>query len=287
MIPKSSILFKVLLNRFHPGMGEAFLKNLPQDEAQEIFKQTATSQDPAVALSWPHDLISRTHYSWLAPIVKELPRSLQAPVVASLPEGHASGLRSLLKLPKMPLSLSPQVKSFLIGQLYRKWQPEEALPIQYLPPSQLSPLLNLAKSELVDIIELLAMHDLADAIRHIVDKKYLKAIYHCLSPQKQTFLRVCLHKKEKIAAPKLNIEKWDQNPDSLDVLLNRRGILRFGKALCGQSPYFLWHLVHTLDTGRGNAVSQHYHPEEIPGISPLLTQQILALINFLKQKSDV
>jgi hypothetical protein len=286
MQSKSSILFKVLLNRFHPGVGATYLKSLSQDEVNEITKQTTTSQDPTAVLTWPQDLIARTHYSWLAPVVQSLPHSLQAHAVAALPEPQASGLRSLLKLSKVPTILSPSIKAFLIGQLYRKWQPQEALPLQYLPPTQLSPLLSLSKAELVEAIELLAMHDLADAIRHIVDKKYLKAIYQCLTPQKLSFLRVCLHKKEKIAAPKLDIEKWDRSPNTLNNLLHRRGMLRFGKALCGQSPFFVWHLVHTLDTGRGTAISQHYRQEEIPGITPLLMQQVISLINFLKPKSD-
>lgn len=285
MQAKSSALFKVLLNRFHPGIGEAYLKSLPPDEVKEISKQTTTSQDPAIALTWPRQVIARTHYSWLAPIVKTLPHSLQAPVIASLSDSQATGLKSLLKIHSLPGHLSDAVKAFFIGQLYKKWQPHEAIPVQYLTPARLMPLLELSKAELVDVIDLLAMYDLVDAMRRIVDKNFLKAIYQCLTPQKQEFLRICLHKKEKVSAPKLDIEKWNRDPKALKILLHRRGVLRFGKALNGQTSFFIWHLVHILDTGRGAAIAQHYNPEDVTGITPILEQQVLSLINFLKQKN--
>lgn len=285
MQSKSLTLFKVLLNRFHPGTGESFLQALPQDEAKEILKKNVSSEDPSMALTWQQDLITRTHYSWLAPFIQQLPKEIQGPVIASLPEPQSSKLRSFLKIKHSLAPLPLPIKNFLINQLFQKWNPKEILPRQYLPPSPLSPLLELSKANLVELIDFLAMHDLAEAIRHIVDKKNLKLIYNCLSPQKQQYLRLCLHQKEKIAAPKLEIEKWNGDPQILETLLHRRGMFRLGKALCGQHPLFIWHLTHTLDTGRGTSLSKYYHEETIPNITPYLVQQLLFVYNFLKKKS--
>lgn len=284
MQSKSSTLFKVLLNRFHPGIGETFLHNLPSEEAKEIIKQNVSSEDPSGMLSWERDIIAKTHYSWLASIVRQLPKELHAPMAGSLPEPQCSKLKTYLKI-KTSDSPSPIFKNFLIHQLFQKWNPIDLLPHQYLPQTPLSFLLDLSKEQLVELIDFLALHDLAEAIRHIVDKKNLKTIYQCLSPKKQQYLRACLHLKEKIAAPKLEIEKWDGNQEKLNSLLHRRGMFRLGKATCGQTPQFIWHLTHILDVGRGTVILNYYHEEPIPKVTPYLVQQLQFVNNFLKQKS--
>lgn len=286
MQSKSSTFFKVLINRFHPGINPAFYKCLPPEDVKDATMAITSSQNTSLAFTWSQRLISKTHYSWLIPYIEKLPNNIKGLVIAALPEVQSKGISKLLKIPPVNVQLSPQIKSFLIDQLYLKWQPEEALPPEFLPPSNLSELLELSKAELVDLIDLLAMHDLTEAIKHIVDKKNLKAIYFCLSPEKQKFLRLCLHKREKLAAPKLDISKWNGSQEQLNTILHRRGMLRLGKALCGQSRQFLWNLVHILDTGRGQTISEYYQEEQIPGVTPILVQQVLSVINFLKPKSD-
>lgn len=286
MSSKNSVLLKVTLNRFHPGAAQAFLKYLPQDAAKAAAAEPTQSQDLSPAFSWPNDVITRTHYSWLAPAIRKLPPSILNATLAALPEKHAEGLSKLLAVPLQKITLQPLAKTFLLQQLYNQWQPHEALPLAYIPQSSLAMLLTLTKAELVDLIDLLAMHDLADAIRHIVDKKNLKNIYLCLTSKKQQFLRICLHKKEKLVASKLEIEKWDGSPSKLHKILHRRGLLRLGKALCGQGREFLWHITHTLDTGRGATIAHYYQDEEIPGTTAPLAMQVISVFNFLKGKSE-
>lgn len=278
---KRSIFFKVLLNRFHPTSGETILKSLPQPEVKEIFKQPLSSSNTEAAIHLPEELIARTHYSWLVPIIQKMPNPLQGSTVAALPEPQSTKLQQFLKIKKLPL-LSAVMKHFLIEQLYQKWQQHEILPIAYLPPSSLQILLELKKAELVELIDYLSLYDLADAIRHIVDQKYLKKIYHFLDLPKQQFLRLCLHKNEKITVPKLEIEKWHGDQESLKTILHKRGLFRLGKALCGQSPIFIWHLIHILDTGRGTTLQSYYKETDLPGITPLLVQQVISAVNFIK-----
>lgn len=286
MHAKNAILFKVLINRFHPGSGDSFLQKLPQDEAQEILNQSISIDDPSYFITWETDLISNIHYSWLVPIIQQLNPSLRSPTIAALPESQSSKLKSVLKLKSIPKHLSVPVKEFLVHQLFRKWAPpQDLIPRQYLPKSSLSTLLDCSKSQIVDLIDMLAMYDLAETIRHIVDKKNLKWIYQHLPQKHQQFLRVCLHQKEKIVTPKLEINSWNDDPKKLESMLHVRGILRLGKALCGQHPQFIWHLTHILDTGRGAAIAKHYQEQVVPNITPHLVQQLQLAINFLKKKS--
>lgn len=285
MQSKSAILFKILLNRFHPGVGESFLHSLPQEEAKEILKQNIDSEDTSAALTWEHDLITKTHYSWLAPVIQQFPKDLQGPTTSALPEPQSSKLKSFLKIKFHTPKLPPPVKEFLIDRLFHQWNPKEAIPRQYLSHSPIAFLLDMPKDQIVQVIEFLALNDLAETIRHIVDKKNLTRIYQCLPPKKQQYIRICLHQKEKIVGPKLEINKWDGTPQKLDSLLHRHGLFRFGKALCGQTQQFMWHLTHILDNGRGSALLKYYHPDPIPKVTPHLLQQLQFVNNFLTQKS--
>jgi len=284
--PKRALFFRILLNRYHAGVGEAFLKNLPKEEVSEIFKQHIDSVETSGALAWTHDVLGRIHYSWLEPVIRKLPNSLQKPMVAAFSDHQSSKLAKLLDFELSSSKLAVPVKKFLLDQFFHYWQPLDALPTNYLPVSKLSPLLSLSKADLVKVIDLLALYDVAEALRHIVDKNKLKSIYRCLTNQQQTFLRTCLHKKERVTAPKLEIEKWDGDPVKFNLILHRRGMFRLSMALSGQAASFLWSVVHILDVGRGTAILKHYQATEVAGITPFMIGQVLVIIDFLKQKSD-
>lgn len=286
MSPKSALLFKVLLNRFHPGSNESVLKSIPQNEAKEIFSHKVDFIDPSIIIDWNKNLISRIHYSWLAPVFLKIPPSLQTSMIGAFPEKQSKGLKKLLKVEASPNQLSSPAKSFLIDQFCRKWKPEWIVPVECIPATAFTTLLELSKAELVLLIDYLALFDIAEAVRHIVDKNKLKSIYHCLSPREQAFLRICLHKKEKVTAPPLDIDKWDGDKDKLRFILHKRGLFRLSKALAGQPKDLIWYIVHTLDTGRGKSLQAQYEEQEIPGITPLLIQQVKSVIDFIKQKSD-
>jgi hypothetical protein len=287
MQSKTSMLIKMLINRFHPDENDSLLKYLPEEEAKAVQQQNITYTDPNPLFSLSKDIIARMHYSWMVPSFQKLPAWKQQILASALPPEQGVGLKRILKIGGRKDKPTPALKTFLTDKLLEVWHPnKDVMPLAFLPASPLSPLLNLSKSKLVELIDLFAMHDLAESIRHIVDKNRLKTIYNCLSPTKQQFLRMCLHQKEKVTASKLEITKWDGDKKKLEQILHKRGLLRLGKALCGQHPQFFWYIMHTLDTGRGETLSRYYKEDPIPEISPLLVQQVLSLINFIKQKDD-
>ncbi len=62
-------------------------------------------------------------------------------------------MKRMLKIDSLPAPPAAAAKSFLLEQFYRCWQPQDTLPLEYLPPSPLRPLLDLSKAELVQLIE--------------------------------------------------------------------------------------------------------------------------------------
>lgn len=285
MPAKSAVMLRVLLNRFHRSPPDALMRYLPAGEAQAVRSWDIPAVDVTPGLAKPLDQIKRIHYSWLLPVFKQLDPSLQLIMLSALPEAYQTKLNKTLKLPgssptKQALLPSP-VQHYLLNILYSRIKPNEVLPAAFLPPTPLTQITSLNKKQLVELIDFMGLHDLAESIRHIINKHFLTKLYNCLTAKQKQFLRICLHKPEKVASTRMNLAKWNGEQQTLDTMLQWRGLVRLGKALCGQHPDFVWHLTHLLDSGRGAILLQHYTPEAVPGITLHLIQQVNSMMDFL------
>lgn len=288
MQPKSAVMMRVLLNRFYKGSPESFLGCLPEEDINAILKADVKSNDPTFALKGLWEKINSIHYSWFKAWVEKLPKENQDVAVFSFPDDYAGKLSQALKISRLPTPLAQIVKEYFVGLAYKHLVGEaELLPKEYLPQTPLSPLGDLNKNELVELVEFLGLHDLADELRQIVDQKTLKSVYGCLIPKEQHYLRFCMQQKERVAAPSLGLERWGGDCEKLKGVLQSRGIMRLGKALSTEHPGFLWHIGHTFDTGRGQALMKYSSQKTLPGIASALAQQVLNLLNILKKKSEV
>ena len=131
---------------------------------------------------------------------------------------------------------------------------DRLLPVDYLPPSPLNKHSEPSKAQLINLIDLLAMHDLAVEIRQIVETKILKKIYSFLSEEQRRFLKLTAARHEVSPPPKIGLDRWDGNEESLRHLLHKKGLARLGSALSGQDPSLAWYVCHLLDIGRGSAL---------------------------------
>lgn len=285
MKSKDWLMFRVLVNKFHSKSADAFLRNLPNDESKNVSTQNVLSGEALHLLEQPEKLIDKVHYSWLLEAFEKIPDSLKNSVLASIPKPHREGLCKNFNLSPKPIALAPSYKRFLINTLYTQFEKKEVLPLEFLPENPLFILTTFPKAKLVSIIDYLGLYDLCDEIRHIVEKNLLTSIYAAIPEKKQQFLKSCLNQKEKIVTPRLDLENWDKDPEKLEKMLHKRGMIRLSHALSGQHPDFLWHIVHILDSGRGRLIISHYKQEEIPAVTKALETQVLNVINFLNKKS--
>lgn len=287
MQTKSWIILRVLLNR-HQKAPEKLLQFLPPDDAKGIASINVPSDKAELVLTQPSESIKRIHYSWLLPALKTIPKVLLDSTLTILPKIDAEKLRLLLKQPKSDReigSLAPCIQTFLINTLFSHVKPSHILPLEYLQTTPLTPLIQLKKNQLMDLIDLLGIYDLADEVRGLIDKERLRKIYACLKPKQRTFLRTCLHQKEQVSATRLKLDTWNGDCAQLDKILHGRGLIRLAKALSGQHPDFIWHLTHILDSGRGSRLLSHYSETAVPNITQALTQQVLNLLNIVNTKS--
>lgn len=281
----NGVMLRVLLNHFYQNPSDAPLRFLPQDLSKSVLSSTIYSKDPSTLLQQPAEQINGIHYSWLIPVVKQFPPIFHPSILKSLSKSQAMKLQQILHIPKTNEELAPPIRNLFINKVYTHVKPHGILPLAFLPETPLSFLATLTKEQLVELIDFLGLYDLAESIRHIIDKNFLQKLYKCLSRKQRQFLRICLHQQEKVFTAKMEMSTWNGDCKKLDLMLQRRGLLRLGKSLCGLHPDFVWHVAHRLDTGRGTILLQYFSPESTPSITARLVQQVTNLMNFLNLKS--
>jgi hypothetical protein len=284
MNPKG-LLLRVLLNGAHGGVKESLLRALPKEDAEAVLSYSIAHSDPAPLLHQVEHALAHIHYSWIHEYMSPLEPAKQKAVLSCLEDNHRVAISRLLhQEPPAPQRL-PLLKKFYLRYLYPLVPLEANLPLEYIPENSFSSLLNLTKRQLVELISLLGMYDLAHEIKKIVATKNMKNLYTCLSPQRQKFLRLCIHHKDKIATPPLSLEKWNGDPQKLNQMLHYRGLARLGLALSGQQPDFLWYLCHKLDMGRGRLLQKMIPKEDLPALTTALSLQVENAKNFLIERS--
>lgn len=281
MDKRGLMMLRVLINRFNPKAGNALLEFLPPERAKAVMDQQVIATDLNPIIQQPHSSLEKIHYSWIQPVIGRFPESLRLSAVASLDPEQIAGL-NYGALP----SVSVVAKMFLQNQFYRFLGIQEHFPVEYLPETELTPLASWKKSRLIGLIDFLGLHDLASDMRQIVDRNHLKNIYACLTPKQFQYLKMCLNQKEQLVSPKLGIDASKQDCPLLTQIVHRRGLLRLGKALCGQHPDLVWHLAHVLDMGRGNVLLKEFLPKEISKVTLILKQQVLNIMRFLKVRIE-
>jgi hypothetical protein len=275
------IMLRVLMNRYNPQTGNALLKLLPAEDLKAVMSQDIRSTDLTPLMLQPQKILTNMHYSWLKPLIDQFPSNLHPLFLGALTPVQSLYLQKKMEIKST--SLSEPVKNFILHQVYALLKDPQPLPIEYLPETELSPLAKWSKKDLVMLIDFLGLYDLAPEIRSIVNKRYLENIYSCLSSKQLYYLKICLYQKDKLVIPKLGINPAEKNCERLKSLLHQRGLIRLGKALCGQHPDLMWYVTHTLDIGRGTILARYYQAQMLTNITTILKLQVVNVMNFIKK----
>lgn len=276
------IMLRALLNQFHKGSTDAFLRRFPVEDIRDILIQDVPPNAVLENLMHPAESIGKIHYSWLLPAIQNLHPSLQQCALSVLSKQQAAKIAQILKQPLPESTIALPIRKYFVKTLYDLVAQRTVLPPEFLPKTLLTPLIKLRKQEILEIVDFLGIYDLAEEIRHMIDKKRLAALHACISTKQRQFLTLCLKQKEKIATPRLELDYWDGSSKKLDESLHRRGLMRLAKALHGQHPDLIWHITHTIDTGRGAIIMQFLSIETPATITSILVQQVMNVLKFLK-----
>lgn len=276
------LLLRVLLNGAS-DLTQASLEALPEKDREILSDSSLKKSDLEPLVHQYRNTLPKIHYSWLQTYLAKLDPVKKQGLVSCLGEAQRLGLSRLNQNPPPTPITSPFLRQFYLAQLYPLIPLREHLPIEYLPESPLNALLELKKSELLELIDLLGLYDLAHEMRQTLATKNLKNLYMCLSAKQQQFLRSCLHQRDKIVTPPLNLKEWNGECSSLFRLLHRRGLARMALALSGRHEDLIWYLCHFLDVGRGELLQKQIPQEEVPYLTQAVALQIETAKNFLRQ----
>lgn len=200
------------------------------------------------------DMLKSVHWSWFLPTLKSYDLPEVALFLSCFDVASAKNLAAEIPCKKISAETTAIGRSYLKDILMKSLVSEHdrLIPIDYLPASPLNQILNLKRNRLIDLIDLLAMHDLAIEIRQIVETKMLKKIYSFLSGGQRQFLKLIKSKHEVLPHPKIGLDQWDGKEESLRRLLHRQGLARLGSALSTQDASLVWYVCHVIDIGRGS-----------------------------------
>jgi hypothetical protein len=277
---QSLYFFRLLVNKYFTGRADLVAKLLPKEQVEALARYQTPLKTPEVLLFNADRWFKTADLSWFLPTIQTFDAPLQRLYGEIIPTQMRTALGITGENSQKPLS--EPVKQFLLSYLHSKWPEAEPLPKELIQTGELLPLLDLSKSELLEIIDLLSMHDLIDEVRHIVDKRVLQTISSLLTLPQQQYLRTCLRQKTKPHAPSFTLRELLKEPKKFPALLHKTGLKRFALALNGESKEFMWHIMHTLDVSRAAFLKQEVQSVATPHASKLAQLEILQILQFLK-----
>lgn len=284
MPKKSSLAFKILSNRAHSGRLEEYTQFLPERERTLLNEIPVESIETAPLVKQAGKALLEIHYSWIAPHIKNLAPEMIPIAINALDPSQRKGLFELLQVKPPAKKPTAVAQDYILKLLKEKVIDPSIMPKEYLPESSLNSLLELNKAFLVEVIDLFGIHDLSEKIRSIVDKTKLRAIYKCLSPVKLKFLEFILRQTEKMPLSELDLIQWDGNCEKFLKTLHKRGLVRFSKAISKETPDFIWHIMHKLDTGRAEFIEKEMQLPVTKDVAQLLKNQLITIVNLINHK---
>ncbi|MCP5509603.1 MAG: hypothetical protein H7A39_04245 [Chlamydiales bacterium] len=158
-----------------------------------------------------------------------------------------------LRLHELGKSPIPQIAQFSHFSLWQSLVQNQTkiLPFQVAKQQTLGNLLELSKSESVRLFHLLGLFDLSLDLKKTVQTPTLQAIKSALSTTQIQFLKSLSNKTTTVDFGRLDLDRWDKQPQSLQDVLFNRGLNRLAKALFHAESSIIWYFERILDKAMG------------------------------------
>jgi hypothetical protein len=243
---QQGLFLKALIERFPNPALHAVLEAAPEEFVAK-FRTLPDTAGIAPEMVWKSSriLLLSIHPSWHEEILEHCPQVLQ-PVLRNVlcdAQQHRFDIKN-------PMTL------FLLDYLISQWSDKDIQGLAAIEGTPLQWMADCTEQQLDKIAELLAVYDVADIIRHIVDKKILQNILQPFSSLQQRYLRTLLRRPaHSVTLNKDLLSLIRDDPEKAKKHLAQRGLERFGQALKDAPPSLLWHVLHHIDRQAAQAVS--------------------------------
>lgn len=279
-------IFHRLLTHFHPDDFENFFKYFEEPERVALSKMNVIVAPLHLRLDNPQEIFHRIHYSWFIEALKKLPQNILESCLSLFSPRQQRGLYKLKLFKKPNKSTQCCLKGFYIQYLLKTIGYDTLCPRCILPPSENQFFLNFSKDQLIVLIQHLGILELANISKKVVDKKIIKQIEKMLTQSQKKLYNLAKMSSEPKAASVRDISKVIADKKTFAVFIEKRGIERFARGIVLEHPYFIWHIAHLLDKGRGEELlikSRRFMPNPY---TPFFTKQILEVAQTLEAKES-
>lgn len=266
----SSVAVALFLRRYRPSEAAQLLSFASARERQAIEPLLSSEISLATYRDRIQEMIHTAHRSWFQHAIAASSDAAQRFYSAAFQHPHEN---------------ATPIDRFAELALYRAIGGPNHLQRRLLPSAPHNRLLDYNKSQLMQLIDLLSIYDIAPEVRQIVDPKKISALHNNLSALEKSFLQQILRflPPGVKARPKLLISH-DQPHDTRATFrkqMHKLGIVRLGYALRQDHPDLVWHVAHRLDRGRGELLLAAVQKEPSGKRSDVYSQQLHATLTFL------
>lgn len=276
-----ALSLKQFLHTFAKDDAARLLSYLPEGEEQEL------ASFPDSVEFKPHsidDELEKIHYTWFVPFLETFAKSDAHFLASALSDTKFLKIKRRLHFSEKKIPLTETGKRFAHQTLYH-WlvkSKEGYTPKNLVPRHPLKELLALSKNELFLTFDYLGLHDLAVDLQKVVETKKIQALKKALSENQSKYIEDIVKHGEPIAFKRLELEFWDGDLDTLHTMVHTRGINRISKALYGCPPSLLWHIRHSLDTGRARLLDRFLVNPHNEKVQDILLNQVLKAVKHVQ-----
>lgn len=275
---------RALIERFGAPAFSSVVEQMPEEMALPFQSLPEKAEiPPANFFISAKKILAMMHPSWYEEMVAFCPPALQPAINGALGEN----------------GYPPVIKQYLLTYLVRKWPDRNIQSVDHIPETPLRFLLDCDEQMVLLLAQLLAVHDIVDDVRKIVDKKLLQQILRKLSTPQQKYLKTLLqqpaHSLQGGGASALkglkNSKRTQtaqglvglllQDPERGSHMLYHRGLSKLAEAVNKESSLFLWHILHRLEHNTALAVQHEMEHTQID--SGRAKKQLLFAYQFLKR----
>lgn len=285
MFSSSITLLNGFLNKYDPTTFHSLIEPLSK-EIKEKLERRALPIEIDPSLFFRKTILNEVHYSWYIPLIETYEKGDLSFLVHAFNDETKKEIIKYFHL--SPLSSPPTsiAIEFFQEHIFNKILDSkiELLPIEYLPESDLNPLLDLSKKELIMLIDYLPLFDLAIEMPKIVDPKILKKINIYLPDNKKKLLKKLSFYKQPFVFPSLLLNKA-KNEEDFKLIMHKRGLNRLAIALCNEDRSFIWYICHKLDIGRGKTLNKLSKNKTENEITKTITFNIIELLPIIKDEN--
>ena len=274
-----------LIYHTHPDDFETFLKYFDEKERNALSHLPKYAEPIALHLDSATEMLHKFHYSWYIEAFEKCPKKLRKELLHVFSPHQKERLSKHLEIKeskkKLPLPLNKYFTDWFLKEIGYQQLP----PSCFFSHSIFIKLIHKSKKQLVSDLHHLGIIDIANMAKRIVDQKTLKELINFLNPnQKKLYSEAQKKYNEPLASTTKDVKKKLEDDRSFTNFLEKRGILRLAKSLASENSFFIWHLAHILDKGRGDEFLSVARKCNSNPHTPYYIKQLLQVCNLEEKR---